>query len=248
MCFHRMALALLGTKQGLTAVQQLVLVHLANFADVETGECWPSQALLAERTGLGIATIRRALRALEDGGIIETTHRVGPKGKSTNLVNVYPDFHAESSGNAIALSGRNPGEVAPAGSATYRPQRAMESIKEPIKKKEPPIVPQGDDAKFEEFWKTFPGKRKPSRATALKAFKGAIEKDGVTADYLIDRMRKGHGFLSTDDKYLPSPTVWLNQKRWEGEANPEINSVLNASSAADAFYAELEAELKESGE
>jgi DNA-binding Lrp family transcriptional regulator len=52
-------------------VGQHVLLALANRAEKDSHECHPSLGDIADQTGLGVSTIRRTLRALEDDGLIK---------------------------------------------------------------------------------------------------------------------------------------------------------------------------------
>lgn len=63
-----------------------VYVALALRANHETGECWPSHALIAEDTGVTVRTVIRALNELVSIGAIERTRRWDEAGDpATNL-------------------------------------------------------------------------------------------------------------------------------------------------------------------
>lgn len=64
-----------------------VYVALALRANHETGECWPSHALIAEDTGVSVRTVIRALNELVTIGAVERTHRKGETGDQTS--NLY---------------------------------------------------------------------------------------------------------------------------------------------------------------
>lgn len=59
---------------GLTALQRLVLLALADHADREN-KCWPSQKRLAERTSLSERSVRKILKELEEAGRIVRQRR-----------------------------------------------------------------------------------------------------------------------------------------------------------------------------
>lgn len=56
-------------------VQKLLLLALADHANDETFDCWPSLTHLSQKTGLGRSTIARALNALEASGLIVREQR-----------------------------------------------------------------------------------------------------------------------------------------------------------------------------
>jgi len=62
--------------QGLTASEKLVLLVLADGANHETHQCWPSQKKLAEYTGLSKRTIWAAVDSLTKKGMIKKTGRL----------------------------------------------------------------------------------------------------------------------------------------------------------------------------
>ena len=68
-----------------------VLLALADSADRETGEAWPSQAELARRSWLGERQLRTATRELQQMGVLEVeprTRRDG--GRGANLYRLWP--------------------------------------------------------------------------------------------------------------------------------------------------------------
>ena len=61
----------------LAAGEKLVLLALADQANDEGRQCWPSVATIAKRSGQGERTVRRILRALEKKGHLTAKHRDG---------------------------------------------------------------------------------------------------------------------------------------------------------------------------
>ena len=60
---------------------KLVACVLANYANKDTGQGYPSIATLADRASLGRSTVCEALKELETAGIVERTKR-GAKGQA----------------------------------------------------------------------------------------------------------------------------------------------------------------------
>ena len=62
-----------------TPSTRMVAIALADYANSDTGHCWPSIATLARRSGLGVRQVQRCLRDIEEDGWIERTsiHKVG---------------------------------------------------------------------------------------------------------------------------------------------------------------------------
>ena len=64
--------------------EKLLLICLADAANDEDWQCWPSQRHIAEKTGYSIATVKRALKALEESGHIVRGHRLRHDGTRTS--------------------------------------------------------------------------------------------------------------------------------------------------------------------
>lgn len=67
----------------LPPAQRVVMYVLASYAD-EAGSCYPGQTRLARETSLSESTVRRALRALEDGGYLRREARRAAGGYRTS--------------------------------------------------------------------------------------------------------------------------------------------------------------------
>lgn len=87
------------------------------------------------------------------------------------------------------------------------------------KERHTPIVPKGDDQRFETFWKAYPKKKG----------KGAAEKAWLKIKSLEALFGKIVGAVNTqacspewakeDGRFIPHPATWLNQRRWEDEVS-----------------------------
>lgn len=75
---------------------------------------------------------------------------------------------------------------------------------------------------FEAFWDFYPRKVKKSKAQE-SWIKGHCS--GLTDSILaaVKREREGEEWNRDHGKYIPHPTTWLNQKRWEDVATIEVN-------------------------
>jgi DNA-binding transcriptional MocR family regulator len=73
-------------RQPITGSPKAVLLALAWYAN-KTGVGWPSQQTLADYTGLGVRTVRRALVTLEDRNVIRRRPRSrGALGRSSDHI------------------------------------------------------------------------------------------------------------------------------------------------------------------
>ena len=77
-------------------------------------------------------------------------------------------------------------------------------------------IGQKSDALFEDFWNAYP--RKIAKKEAMKKFAKAV-KDGVDPNTIIAGAKTyAASVVGKEQKYVAHPTTWLNQGRWEDEA------------------------------
>ena len=69
--------------EGITATEKLVLLSLADHADVD-GQCWPSKKRLAEKSMCDPKTVQRALKKFRDNGMIRVEERFRNDGTQTS--------------------------------------------------------------------------------------------------------------------------------------------------------------------
>lgn len=71
---------------------------------------------------------------------------------------------------------------------------------------------------FADFWELYP--RKQSKRAAEKAWHREI-KAGADPREIIEGLRRQlPGFARKDKQFIPHPSTWLNQARWEDEDMP----------------------------
>ena len=68
------------------------------------------------------------------------------------------------------------------------------------------------DPNFDVFWKSYP--KRVAKPAAVKAWAAAIKR--ASPEAILAGLGK-HSF-SLDEKYIPMPSTWLNQDRWNDEA------------------------------
>lgn len=75
-----------------------------------------------------------------------------------------------------------------------------------------PIVPSGDGADFDLFWKAYP--KKVGKKAAMKAFR-RVKVPVETLLQAIERQKCSDQWSRDGGRYIPNPATWLNQGRWE---------------------------------
>ena len=90
-----------------------------------------------------------------------------------------------------------------------------------------------DNPLFDRFWQAYP--RKVGKPKAMKAFANLRVTEETLGQMLaaIEQQTKALGWEDRSKwKYIPHPTTWLNQRRWEDEtvgSNYEPDSEYPAS-------------------
>jgi len=80
---------------------------------------------------------------------------------------------------------------------------------------------QSEHPLFAEFWSAYP--RREGKGKAREAFALAVA-NGATAEVIVSaagRFARHCARVKTERGYMPHPTTWLNQERWEDEYDDE---------------------------
>ena len=96
-------------------------------------------------------------------------------------------------------------------------ERTSPDVRDPVPSRPVPISNAQNDAHFDEFWNVYP--RKVAKKAARKKFDAAV-KGGVDPSEIVSAARDyAKAKDGEDPKYIAYPTTWLNQGRWEDEAD-----------------------------
>lgn len=83
-----------GAKLKVPSREKLVLMLMGNYANARA-ECWPSYSTLAASCAVSVGTVKRALKQLEEWGLVEVENRFHPNGKPrSNRYTLRIDRHA----------------------------------------------------------------------------------------------------------------------------------------------------------
>jgi hypothetical protein len=111
--------------------------------------------------------------------------------------------------------------------AEYRVQ-STEAEEAKAEEHVPPVVPQrgtalvkGDD-RFDRFWDAYP--KKVGKGAARKAWAHRRPSDAQTSRMVaaLERQRRSTQWLRDGGRYIPNPSTWLNQERWDDAPEPEV--------------------------
>ena len=74
--------------------EKIILILLADNANDESGECWPSQGYLAKRSGMTRQNVNLVIKRLQEKEYILVEHRYRPDGgQRANVYTVIPGHH-----------------------------------------------------------------------------------------------------------------------------------------------------------
>jgi len=192
-------------QQNLEPVDKLVLLGIANHADRDGGNAWPSLKTLAMYVGRSDQTVRRSIRELEKRGLLVVELHGGGtfkhNGYRSNLYRVI--MHRPITHDRVDLS-----------PMTGTPCHSLDSrtVHEPSMNQ----IPSNElMTQFENWWSIYP--RKVGKVDAQKHFMRIMRAPGApTIQNLVDGT---HALIAEkrEQKFVPHPSTWLRQGRWDDE-------------------------------
>ena len=225
--------------QPLALALWIHLLRLAAWKDTEylkRGEILTSAVELSKITGIDREIITRWLKAFESSGQIQT-EKIG-KFTKISLLNYekYNPRRAEKS----AGEPKSPAEISADTCGNIRTKtddpsllninnetiKSMNKGITHIEKCDPPDVEiiDREEVWFREFWKEYP--RHKAKAAAEKSFRKLCTGEKIFSEIMdgLKRSRERWERLGTEPRFIPYPSTWLNQERWEDEEDPEQRS------------------------
>lgn len=232
-------------RTDLPTVEKMVLLVIADHANDEGTEAWPSQATIASKASVSIRTVQRAVNALVAAKYLTVAKHAG--GSATCREDRRPHRYTmniktlkEAAGNGKKQRGDSAttreirGDSEGDNGATFTPDtgRLLRPKNHPNKpSKETP----GD---FDWFWKEYP--LKVGKQAARKAFEKAL----LTATF--EEILQGAKNYRSDPNRHPSYTAhastWLNAGRWADEPLPPRELTLEEKRKAELEKSKAKAE------
>lgn len=94
----------------------------------------------------------------------------------------------------------------------------------------------GYSENFEKFWSAYPTcKRKSDKSGTYKTFtkhEGSFAIETLLS--ILEKQKSDVSWTKQDGEFIPSPSVWLNQKQWENEFWFQVNSPVVAPDFSNA--------------
>jgi hypothetical protein len=196
----------------LPTIEKMVLLIIADHANDEGTEAWPSQATMAKKASLSIRTIQRAVNSLvktkflfvekHGGGSANCRDDRRPHKYTINIKILRGDQATTRilRGDADNLDG-----------ATFTPDTGRLS-----RPKNLPLEPSLETP-FDLFWSAYP--LKVGKQAALKAFDKALS-SGIDPKVLISGANQYASDPNRHPSYTAHASTWLNAGRWSDDPLP----------------------------
>lgn len=216
-----------------------VLMALANNAN-DQGYCWPSIACICEDTCYKKDAVIDAIEHLEVMGIVtanrsngrHTTYTLSPSNFTpVAFVSKREKRRINQSGKPTSRANRPVGQTDsnPSGKPTDQSGKPTVPVGQTDTNRQEPSITQNNEpsdvsAMFDVFWQQYP--KKVAKAEAQKSF-AKLKPDRLVLQAMVDALdwqRDTDGWRKNAGQFVPNPTTWLNQRRWEDD-KPEVMQV-----------------------
>jgi hypothetical protein len=197
---------------------------LARYADSETHKAYPSRGTLAERLRCSKASVDRASQELVDAGAMTKKQR--------HNSSVIYTLQVSSPLNRGVLTGDEGGSAPVMRGVLTGDDLTITTELEPVEPK--PL--NNIDSHFDTFWAEYP--RKQGKGKAREAFRTAVKNAGVDA-VIAGAVRYASDPNLPDPQFIPLPTTWLNQERWDDGPLPLNRKMTNSERNVKNFRASL---------
>jgi len=199
-----------------------IIVYASLASRSGLGGIHPSQATLADETGLTERTVRTALRELEELGVIERVRRTA---KTRGQSNRLPD------GYVLHPNGKLPADFAGRSKLPAKKDEATgKNEHSTLLIEVEPVEVDSAKPSFAEFYLAYP--RKVGKEAARRAFEKAAKL--TDSEVIVAGARRYAADPNLPDKqFIPHPSTWLSEGRWDDEPEAPRARVIHAPSIAD---------------
>ncbi len=188
----------------------------------KNNECWATNSYFARLYNVNSATISRWISHLKEKGyvVVEFIYKNETKEIEKRVIKII-GVPINQPMNTYMLNNQ---EVLIEKSKGYI-QKNQEGIDKKVKENNTSInntsinIKEINKERFETFWKQYP--KKVNKFKSEEWFR-KNKPNEILFNYIIKKLemfKKSKEWKKENGKYIPHPTTWLNQKRWEDELN-----------------------------
>lgn len=185
-----------------TPTTKLVLFILSNYAD-EKNSCFPSEKHLGKLCGISDRQVRRCLLWLKENNYIEIEN---VEGKSNRYYLNIDSMDTQDHPLRTQTTSNTKDDT-----KDIYTQKIIFEDKIIFKDKDNMIYESADWKMFDFFWKRYP--RKVSKKESLRIFLNLNKDKKLKVLKAVPIFSES--VKDTEEKYIPHPSTWLNQERWE---------------------------------
>lgn len=206
-----------ATRQKLPVMQKIVLLMLANRTNHDTGRCDPSHERLADDCGMSKDSVKRAITELSEKNLVQVVHRTQD---GVCLPNHYL-LNLEGVG-ADSTEGWVPTALEVGADSTTKQEVNLEvetlTLSE-LNLALTQVIPVSHET-FERFWSLWPrSERKVAKDKCLRYWRRSCLFNQV--EVILNHVEVMKGSKSWQEGFIPQPYTYLNQRRWEVEADEQ---------------------------
>lgn len=195
-------------RTDLPTVEKMVLLVIADHANDEGTQSYPSQVTIARKASISVRTVQRAVNTLCAQGYIRVLKHSGGSAdcREDRRPHLYQINIARLRGDSMT------GRTDVADGATMTTSTGRQS-----RPKNHPLEPSKKHQEFDEFWSIYP--RKVAKQAAMKAWLKAVQ--SASAEVIIQGARRYADDPNRHPAYTAHPATWLNAHRWSDEPLPQ---------------------------
>jgi DNA replication protein DnaD len=192
--------------------------------DIERGSFVTSQLKLAERWKWDRKKVKRFLDLLEQDGMVSVNSTTRRTTVTIENYDKYQDCGTSPATGITPSPTPSSGQDLPQVLPTNKNDKNIKNDKN-----------DKNICSFDAFWEVYP--RKVAKAKARKSWDKLSPDDELLGQIIsaLEQQKQSRDWIKDNGQFIPYPTTWLNQRRWEDELPERIENGSNKQDAqADA--------------
>ena len=195
-------------RTNLPTTEKMVLLVIADHANDEGTQSYPSQATIAQKASISVRTVQRRVNTLVSEGYIRMFKHSGGSAdcREDRRPHLYQINVGKLRGDIVT------GRQDDANGATMTTITGRQS-----RPKNHPLEPSKEPSAFLRFWELYP--RKTARTKAVEAWDRALR--FARPEQILEGAERYANDPNRVDAFTAYPATWLNQHRWNDPLLPE---------------------------